>query len=72
MAGKKQVIGRDGQLKTVVRADRSRSDRIQQHMHGRSDHIRVDDSGIKYAIYAFIAAVVLGFILLFLWLAFSG
>ncbi|MCP5538149.1 MAG: hypothetical protein H7A51_18195 [Akkermansiaceae bacterium] len=72
MARKKLVIGKDGQLKTVVRANRSREDRIEQHMHGRSDHIRVDDSGMKYAIYAFVTVLVLGFLLLLFWLALRG
>ncbi len=39
MAQKKQVIGKDGRLKTLIKAERSREDRIEQHMHGRSDHI---------------------------------
>jgi len=68
IARKKQVIGRDGQLKTVVRSDRSREDRIEQHMHGRSDHIRVDNNEVRYGVYAFVAALVLGFLLLILWL----
>ena len=72
MPRKKQIIGKDGQLKTVVRADRSRSDRIEQHMHGRSDHIRLDDSGMKYVIYAFVIVLVLGFLLLFLWQALAS
>lgn len=69
MARKKQVIGKDGQLKTIVRAERSRQDRIEQHMHGRSDHIRVDDRGLKYAVYAFVSILVMGILVLFLWLA---
>lgn len=69
MARKKQVIGRDGQLKTVVKRELSREGRIEQHMHGRSDHIRIEDGGFKYAVYAFFIALVAGFILLFLWLA---
>jgi hypothetical protein len=68
MARKKQVIGKDGQLKTVVRSDRSREDRIEQHMHGRSDHIRMDNNEVRYGIYAFMVVLVLGFILLMLWL----
>ncbi|MBT8043854.1 MAG: hypothetical protein KJO79_02790 [Verrucomicrobiae bacterium] len=72
MARKKQIIGKDGMLKTVVRTNRSREERIEQHMHGRSDHIRVDDSGIKYAIYSFVSVVVLGFLVLILWLMFRG
>ena len=68
MARKKQVIGKDGQLKTVVRSDRSREDRIEQHMHGRSDHIRMDNNEVRYGIYAFMVVVVLGFLLLMLWL----
>ena len=47
MPQKKQVIGKDGQLKTVVRATRSRSERVDQHMHGRSDHIRMEN-GERY------------------------
>ncbi|MEJ6572457.1 MAG: hypothetical protein QNL01_12780 [Akkermansiaceae bacterium] len=68
MARKKQVIGKDGQLKTVVRSDRSREDRIEQHMHGRSDHIRMDNNEVRYGIYAFMVVLVLGFLLLMLWL----
>lgn len=69
MARKKQVIGKDGRLKTLIKAERSREDRIEQHMHGRSDHIRIENDGVKYGIYAFTSVVVIGFLLLFLWLA---
>jgi len=69
MARKKQVIGKDGRLKTLIRAERSREDRIEQHMHGRSDHIQPDDDGLKYAIYTFVGVIVIGFLLLILWLA---
>ncbi len=69
MARKKQVIGKDGRLTTLVKAERSREDRIEPHMHGRSDHIRHDNDGVKYGIYAFITVIVVGFVLLFLWLA---
>lgn len=71
MAQKKQVIGKDGQLKTVVRTTRSRSERIDQHMHGRSDHIRVDHNEMRYAVYACLSVLGLGFVALFLWLAIS-
>ena len=69
MARKKQVIGKDGRLKTLIKAERSREDRIQQHMHGRSDHIRMENDGVKYGIYAFVSVIVVGFLLMFLWLA---
>ncbi len=69
MAQKKQVIGKDGRLKTLIKAERSREDRIEQHMHGRSDHVRMENDGVKYGIYAFMSTIVIGFILLFLWLA---
>lgn len=68
MARKKQVIGRDGQVKTVVKRESSREHRVEQHMHGRSDHIRMENDGLKYAIYAFVIILALGFLLLFLWL----
>ncbi len=68
MARKKQVIGRDGQVKTVVKRESSREHCIEQHVHGRSDHVRLENDGLKYGIYAFVAILVLGFLSLFLWL----
>ena len=43
-----------------------REHRIEQHMQGRNDHIRVENEGLKYAIYAFVIILAVGFILLFL------
>jgi len=45
MAERQQRIGKDGQVKTVIKKTPSREKRIAQHMHGRSDHIRRTGDG---------------------------
>lgn len=35
MVRKKQVIGKDGLMKTVVKVERSHQERVAQHRHGR-------------------------------------
>lgn len=53
MAEKHQRIGKDGRIMTVVKKSTSREKRIEQHMHGRSDHIRRTGEGkIVFAVIA--------------------
>lgn len=66
MAKKQQRIGLDGRIRTVVKATRSRDERIQQHMHGRSDYDRSTDGETKYVVFSILA--ILSLILLG-WLA---
>jgi len=62
MTEKQQRIGKDGQVKTVVKKALSREERIQQHMHGRSDHIRSTGNGRFILATILIGVVVIGLI----------
>lgn len=70
MAKTKRVIGRDGQLKTVVKVKRSRSERVQQHSDGRGRSFYADSKpmahlDLKQVAWTFLSVLVL--LALLLW-----
>ncbi len=69
MEQKKTRIGQDGQLKTVVKATRSRQSRVAQHQHGRSDHDhRPADGDVKFVIYMTLSILCLILLAFLAWL----
>jgi len=64
---KKEVIGEDGRMRTLIRGTSSRKKRVDEHLHGRSDHIRPNDAGLRFVVRTTALVLGMGVLFFLLW-----